>query len=222
MYLALDRPDIQFSAKELCREFASPTRNSVTKLKHLVRYLVARPRLVLHFVYEDVSDYLDVFSDTDFGGCLRTRRSASGGVARLGSHVLKCLSKTQSTIALSSAEAELTGICQAACEALGLQAIVKDLGMNVKVRVHSDATAAIGICRRRGLSNIRHLAVADLWVQDQVRTGDFALKKVPGSENPAAMPTKHVEYLILVKHLEPLGLKLEDGRASTAPELTHG
>lgn len=125
LYLSLDRPDIQYSAKELCREFASPTRNSVTKLKRLVRYLVAKPRLVGHFAFEAPSTHLDVFSDTDFGGCLRTRRTTSGGVARLCTHVIKSCRKTQGTVALSSAGAELTGICHSAGEALGLRALPK-------------------------------------------------------------------------------------------------
>ena len=43
-YLAADRPDLMFSSKELCREFAQPTRASFTKLKRLVRYLVGAQR----------------------------------------------------------------------------------------------------------------------------------------------------------------------------------
>ena len=96
----------------------------------------------------------------------------------MGGHILKCWSKTQSTVALSSAEAELTGICQSAGEGLGLQAMCADLGVEVKLRIFSDATAAIGICRRRGLGRVRHLAVADLWVQDRLRSTDFELLKV--------------------------------------------
>ena len=48
-YLSLDRPDIQYAAKELCRSFASPTRRDHTKLRRLVRYLLGRPRLVWTF-----------------------------------------------------------------------------------------------------------------------------------------------------------------------------
>ena len=45
-YLSQDRPDISFAAKELCREFAIPNKNSFLKLKRLVRYLCGLPRLV--------------------------------------------------------------------------------------------------------------------------------------------------------------------------------
>ena len=68
-YLALDRPDIAFAAKELCREFASPTRQSYAKLKRLVRYLKGRPRLVWNFFHQDSTNVLDVSVDTDFAGC---------------------------------------------------------------------------------------------------------------------------------------------------------
>ncbi len=45
-YLALDRPDIQYPAKEVCREAAKPTIGSLKKLERLGRYFVSRPRLV--------------------------------------------------------------------------------------------------------------------------------------------------------------------------------
>lgn len=85
----------------------------------------------------------------------------------------------------------------------------------------TDATAAIGIARRRGLGKVRHLATADLWIQDRVRKKDFALEKVPGADNPADILTKNVGRDILIKHMENLGLEYEVGRAETAPSIDH-
>ena len=136
-----------------------------------------------------------------------------------GDHPIKHWSQTQSTVALSSGEAELTGICKGASIGLGLQSVAKDLGLNWQLRIHSDATAAIGICHRKGLGKIRHLAVADLWIQDKVRSKDFALCKVLGSENPADMMTKHVSRETIEKHMRKCGLFWEDGRAESAPVL---
>ena len=130
-------------------------------------------------------------------------------------------SKTQSTVALSSGEAELGGICRGASRALGLQSVARDLGLPFSLDVLTDATAAIGICRRRGLGKIRHLAVADLWVQDRVRAGDFSLRKVLGSQNPADMFTKYTDRATLMRHLAELDLVFEEGRADSAPSLTH-
>ena len=111
-YLALDRPDIAFSTKELCRGFANPTKASVILLKRLVKYLVGVPRLVWHFDHQNDEGVLLGSVDTDFAGCLITRRSTSGGVARRGHHLIKHWANTQPTISLSSGEAELGGICK--------------------------------------------------------------------------------------------------------------
>ena len=75
-----------------------------------------------------------MYEDTEFGGCQTTRRSTSGGIAMRGSRPVKHWSVTQPTIALSSGEAELGGICRDASIALGLQFLAKDLGIDLKTR----------------------------------------------------------------------------------------
>ena len=61
--------------------------------------------------------------------------------------------------------AELMAVDRGTAEAIGLQALFRNLGTGAKIAVRSDATAAIGIVARVGLGKVRHLAVADLWVQ---------------------------------------------------------
>ena len=191
-FLAQDRVDISFSSKELCREFAQPTRSSYDRLKRM--------------------------SDTDFAGCKESRRSTSGGAATINGHCIKHWSKTQTTVSLSSGEAELHGIGAAIAQGLGLQAICRDLGFDYKIRVHSDATAALGIARRRGLGKVRHLDCADLWVQEKVRTGAVTVAKILGAENPADVLTKYVSKDIMDKALKRLGLRYATGRAKAAPD----
>ena len=221
LYLSLDRPECAFASKELCRHFAHPTQVGVDALKRAARFILGMPRLVWRFPIQSEKDTLKVYVDTDFGGCQSTRRSTSGGIALRGSHPIKHWSITQTTIALSSGEAELGGICRGASIALGLQSLAADLGITLKVEILTDATAAIGICRRRGLGKIRHLHVADLWVQDRVRRGDFTLTKVPGSDNPADILTKHVPRDVMNRHMKFMGIGPEEGRASSAPTLQH-
>ena len=67
---------------------------------------------------------------------------------------------------------------------------------------------------------MRHLAVADLWVQERLRSGDFALSKVPGSENPADLMTKFIDKPVMDKLLPLINVETEDGRADSAPQLT--
>ena len=126
---------------------------------------------------------------------------------------------TQTTIALSSGEAELHGITKGMSHAIGMQSLCRDLGWQYKIRVHSDATAAIGIARRRGLGKIRHLDVEDLWVQAKDRDKTIELVKVLGAENPADILTKYVDKGILTKMLSRLGMRVMTERSAVAPEL---
>ena len=151
---------------------------------------------------------------------MRTRRSTSGGVAFIGSHAIRAWSSTQSVVALSSAEAELTGLSKGGTIGIGLQSLCHDLGLSLQLRLHSDSTAAIGVCRRRGLGKIRHLAVADLWLQDKIKAGQLSLHKVLGADNPADAMTKFVERATLDKTLARMRLECEDGRAATAAHIS--
>ena len=156
-YVPLDRPDLQYSAKECCRERAKPVRGSLKKLVRLGRYMVTRPRLVWHFNYQQWPDCITIHVDANWAGCRRTRKSTSGGTARWGAHTIKTWSKTQGLIARSSGESELYGAVRGACEGLGLQSLMKDFGTTVDVKMLIDANAAKGIIERRGLCKVRHL-----------------------------------------------------------------
>ena len=219
-FLGQDRTDIGYSTKELCREFSVPNRNSQARLKRVGRYLVGKPRLVYLYNFGkgvSSSDCFDIYVDTDFAGCKESRRSTSGGIVTLNGSNVKHWSKTQSTIALSSGEAELHGIGAGIAQGLGMQSLAKDLGFTLGVRIHSDATAALGICRRRGLGKIRHLDVTDLWCQEKVRTGAVSLHKVLGTENPADIMTKYTDRATLEKMLGLVNMKAMAGRAECAP-----
>ena len=139
-----------------------------------------------------------------------------------GSHLIKAWSTTQTTIALSSAEAELSGIVKGVAQAIGLRSVAADLGQTYELQLKTDATAAIGICRRRGLGKIGHLHTADLWVQDKVKTGDFALSKILGAENPADLLTKYLDGRTHDIHMLRMSLRVEQGRAQSAPSLPKG
>ena len=158
-----------------------------------------------------------MFTDTDFAGCLATRKSTSGGCVMRGKHLLKHWSSTQKAVTLSSAEAELGGIVKGAGEGLGLQSLAVDLGLSLSFELHADSSAAIGICRRSGIGRVRHLAVGQLWVQEKLREGAFKLFKVAGSENVADVLTKNLARDLLDKHLAAMGVMRAEGRAASAP-----
>ena len=135
------------------------------------------------------------------------------------SHCIKHWSSTQPTIALSSGEAELGGLCKGAANGIGLRSVARDLGIQLTLKVRSDATAALGIARRLGIGKIRHLDTSLLWIQQKIKDRDLVVDKVLGADNPADCLTKYVDRATMDKHLAAMGLEYESGRAESAPEL---
>ena len=105
---------------------SAPREGDYGRLKRLGRYLVQHPRLIQHYRRQSATKFLDVWVDTDFAGCLKTRKSTSGGMITIGDHVIKTWSTTQTTIALSSGEAEYYGIVRGASLALGVRSMLAD------------------------------------------------------------------------------------------------
>ena len=87
-YLSADRPDCQFSAKEVCRWMSNPINLFLRAVKRLGRYLKGKKRLIYKFVWQKC-DMIDVYSDTDWAGCIKIRKSTSGGCIMIGMHLIK-------------------------------------------------------------------------------------------------------------------------------------
>ena len=121
-YYALDRTDLQFPVKEVMRYMSAPSVQDLTRLKRVLGHVQGRRRGIHTVPYAPLGGY--------------TRKSTSGGSIMWESGLMKTWSKTQSTIALSSGEAELGAVVKGATEALGMQSVLKDfLGRNAKLHI---------------------------------------------------------------------------------------
>ena len=176
--------------------------------------------MVLYFGWQAAPAELSVFTDSDWAGCVTSRKSTSGGVVMRGSHLLKHWSSTQATVALSSAEAELIALVRGASEGLGVRSLAVDFGIFPGVSLATDATAAVGICKRTGVGRIRHLDTRLLWIQDKVRTGELRLYKVLGLENPADLFTKFLSSETAAGHAARIRFWPVQGRAEVTPDLS--
>ncbi len=187
-YLAQDRPDIQFSCKEVAKGMLAPTEGDWQKLKRLGRYLVGKPRVILY-------------------------KSTNGGALTFGKHCAKSWSTTQSVIALSSGEAEYYGIVKGGSVLLGAISTARDLGIETKGQIHTGSTAAKGIANRRGLGRTRHIHVNYFWIQERVSSGDFTVHKVPTDDNPVDLFTKYLDQSKLDKLAKFLSYAFLDGKS---------
>ena len=208
-YLSADRPDMVFATKELCRTMAKPKKGCLKRLKRLARYLLQYLSVELRYENQKPQKSMKVYVDSNWAGCLRTRKSTSGGIIALGKHVVKSWSSTQGTVALFSGEAELYAIVEGAARALSVQSTMKDMSSDVTIEMFTDSSAAKGVVHRSGLGKIRHMHTKYLWVQDAVKEKRINVLKIEGKKNPADVATKFLSKQQMSIVLEPIGVKIK-------------
>ena len=206
-YMAQDRPDLAFAAKELAMNMASPKCGDKVEVKRIIRYLRGRPRGHLSYPWQERNMYLNVFADSDWAGDVVSRRSTSGGVVQLGRHTVHHWSRTQAQVALSSGEAELNGSVKGASEGIGLLRTAASMGIKLSLRLLGDSSAAKGILMRKGAGPIKHLATKQLWAQELVERKEAEVIKIKRAVNLADCCTHHWQAAEGGRHLRVLGLR---------------
>ena len=158
-----------------------------------------------YLVIQKAHGEISVWIDSDHAGCNRTRKSTSGGVIMFGKHLIKSWSTNQKVIALSSGEAEYYSMVKGGSIATGIQAMMQELGIQVPIKLRSDASAAVGIVMRRGLGKVRHIDVTQLWLQEKVSSGAIGILKVKSSDNRSDLLTKNVNHESIKQHMKWTG-----------------
>jgi hypothetical protein len=175
--------------------------------------------MIQKYDLQEPIDIVKVYSDSDWAGCRKTRKSTSGGAVMIGRHCIRSWSKTQATIALSSAEAELIALVKSTTEGIGMTSLMREVGRSGKVQVYADASAALGIVARRGVRKVRHLDTSMLWIQQKELKNSVEFLKVHGVVNPADLMTKHLSAPVAAVHKETLQMQDRSGRAKGASEV---
>ena len=145
--------------KEAARAISAPPKKHWQLLSKLVRYLIGTPILIMKFPWQEIVKVVTTYTDSDWAGCVRTARSTSGGIVASGDHVMKTYRRQQNVVVLSSAEAEVNAMVAASAENLAGAAYAKDLGGTLGGEVFADSSASVGLTKRCGIRNVRHLRV---------------------------------------------------------------
>ena len=186
----------------------------MSKFKRIARYLLSHPRVSVEFRACDSADdeVINVYSDSDWAGCKKTRKSTSGGAMVASGGLVKTWSSTQSIVAQSSGEAEYYAMVRAAAEGLGMQSIMSDLGWYPTIHLWVDSSAAKAMASRTGLGKVRHMEVKFLWLQQALRDKKFRLYKIDGKLNPADVGTKPHSWAEMSPLLRRIGVDIEEER----------
>jgi hypothetical protein len=120
MYAMLaTRPDIAYAVGIVSRFMHNPGCPHWNAVKHILRYLVGTQDYDIKFGPNEPLGLVG-FTDSDYAGCLDTRKSTSGYIFKFGNGAISWRSKLQDGTATSTTKAEYVAASEAAMEALWL------------------------------------------------------------------------------------------------------
>ena len=189
------RPDISQAVSMVSRYMHSPGKEHWQAVKWILRYILGTVDVGLLFQRRvEVGKNVVGYVDSDFAGDLDKRRSTTGYVFTLAGGPVSWRSTLQSTVALSTTEAEYMAATEAIKEAIWLQGLFDDLGIvQEHIEVHCDSQSAIHLAKNQvHHARTKHIDVRFHFVRDVIDEGGILLQKIGTVDNSADMLTKVV------------------------------
>ena len=205
------RLDISFAVGMLGRYQSNPGIDHWKAAKKVLRYLQGRKKLMLTFKGTDHLELIG-YTDSDFGGCVDTRKSTFGYVFMLANGAISWRSAKQSIIASSTMEAEFVACFEATIQALWLRNFLSGLTVMDSIarplKIYCDNTAAVFFSKNDKYSKgIKHMEMRYLSVKDEVRKKKVSIEHINTRANIADPLTKALPPKIFKQHAEVMGLE---------------
>ena len=197
LYISITaRPDITQAVNVLSRYMSRFGMAQVEAVKRAIRYLYSTRThgitfskagfIAPHLSPEQARalqavDRLYVYADANLAGDEDTCRSTSGCVFMLNGGLIYWSSKLQSTVALSTAEAETISACEAVKQIMFLRLFLSELGYPqfLPTIVYEDNQAAIAMADgNMNAKKARHYHMKVHFLQEQRERGEFVYEHV--------------------------------------------
>ncbi|KAG8472574.1 hypothetical protein CXB51_034372 [Gossypium anomalum] len=188
--MVCSRPDLSYAVSAVSRYMANPGKEHWKAVQWILRYLRGTTDVCLQFGRTE--DGVIGYVDADFAGDLDRRRSLTGYVFTIGGCAISWKATLQTTVALSTTEAEYMAITEACKEAIWLKGLFSELNEDLQIStVFCDSQSAIFLTKDQMFhERTKHIDVRYHFVRDIIARGDIVLSKISTHENPADMMTK--------------------------------
>ncbi|KAE8730408.1 BTB/POZ domain-containing protein NPY2 [Hibiscus syriacus] len=187
------RPDISQAVGVVSRYMHDPGNEHWEVVKWILRYILNTVDVGLVFQQDKQDGQCVVgYCDSDYAGDLDKRRSTTGYVFTFTKAPVSWKSTLQSTVALSTTEAEYMSITEVVKEAIWLQGLFGELGMEQKhIKVHCDSQSVIHLAKNQVYhARTKHIDVRYHFVREILEECGVIIQKIRTTENPADMLKK--------------------------------
>ncbi|GJZ72437.1 retrovirus-related pol polyprotein from transposon TNT 1-94 [Tanacetum coccineum] len=186
---------------------ANPKESHLVAVKRIFRYLKGTPNLGLWYPKGSGFD-LKAYSDSDYAGCNLDRKSTSGGCQILGGKLVCWSAKKQSSVAMSSAEAEYVAAAGCCAQVLWIKSQLADYDVLYdKVPIFCDNTSVIAISNNLVFhSRTKHIDIRYHFIRDHILKGNIELYFVPTKLHLADIFTKPLAEPSFTRLVAELGM----------------
>ncbi|GKB13579.1 hypothetical protein Tco_0847502 [Tanacetum coccineum] len=165
--------------QERRRYQANPKDSHLVAVKRIFRYLKGTLNLGLYYLKGSGFD-LKSYSDSDYAGCNLDRKSTSGGCQILGEKLVCWSAKKQSSVVMSSAEAEYVAAVECCAQVLWIKSQLANYDVLYdNVPIFCDNTSVIAISNNIVLHfRTKHIDIRYHFIRDHILKGDIELHVV--------------------------------------------
>jgi len=191
LYLTASRPDIMFAVCLCARYQANPKELHLKAVKRILKYV--KDCLSLGLWYGRQSDLdLKGYADADFAGDRMDRKSTSGTCQFLGGSLVSWSSRKQTSVALSTTEAEYVAVGSSFTQILWMIQSLNDYEIRFRnVPIMCDNTSAIMISKNPVLhSRTKHIEIRHHFIRDHIEKGEIELIHIDTNNQIADIFTK--------------------------------
>ncbi|GJS32923.1 putative ribonuclease H-like domain-containing protein [Tanacetum coccineum] len=191
MYLTASRPDIMFAVSACSRNQVTPTTSNLEAVKKIFKYLKGQPKLGLWYPRESPF-VLEAYSDSDYAGANKDRKSTTGGCQFLGRRLISWQCKKQTIVATSSTEAEYVDAANCCGQVLWIQNQLLDYGynfMNTKIFIDNQSTICI-VKNPVFHQRTKHIEIRHHFIRDANEKKLIQVLKIHTDDNVADLLTK--------------------------------
>lgn len=208
--MTISRPDISAAVNYFSRMQAAPTDQHWVYLKRVVRYLKGTINLKLVFNKEVDVPVLEGYADSDWGTDVNDRKSTSGFVFKLFGSPVSWSTRKQPTVSLSSTEAEYIALCNAVCECLWIQSILKEMNIDNSIPgiIYEDNQACLSIARNpKQHQRMKHIDIKYNFIRNVVQEEKVHLEYIETRNQLADIFTKGLSRIQFGRLRERLNLE---------------
>jgi hypothetical protein len=193
MYLMVcTRPDISFTVSVLSRFVTQPKEKHWRCVIQLLKYINSTKQLSLCYPSQG-QVVLSGYSDSDHAGDHQDRKSTSGYVFMVGNCCVSWRSVKQTTVSISSTEAEYIALSTCAQEALWLRLLLKELGYSQRTTsIYNDNLSSHQIAKGSTSARSKHIDVRHHFIRDHINKKELEILYMSTNDLPADAFTKAV------------------------------